>query len=226
MIWCVISGLAYGGLVTQGERSRTSREYDALLRANKLWQCMAQNPRLNGEQPHLCIDNGLTEPTIILVRVVGLLPETTLLVLKSWRGPFSAGRVLHAHAVAIIEPQYLFQAGDKDKELLILTGVFSNPDEAQDHIANPMASGVWPAAEAQPLMVALDEAVRRDQALRIDLALKKCLADASMHPKAESLNARCQAQARLDELLLSHTEYHPDVIAARAKLEKLKQAAL
>ena len=64
------------------------------------------------------------------------------------------------------------------------------------------------------------------QALRIDLALKKCLADAPTHPKAETLNAICQAQAHLDELLLRCTEYHPDVIAAREKLEELKRQAV
>ncbi len=230
LIWCVIGGLAYGGSLGPPERSRTSREYDALLRANKLWQCMAQNPRLNGGQPHYCIDYPvISEPMIILVRVVGTVRETTLLVLKSWRGPFSAGRVLHAHPVPIIEPQYFFQTGDKDKELLILAdpGVSSSDaDAGLNRIVNPPPSGVWPAAEAQPLMEALDEAVRGDQALRIDLALKKCLADASKHPKAEFLNVRCQAQARLDELLLSHTEYAPEVIAARAKLEELKRQAV
>ncbi len=196
LIACVISGLAYGGIAAPPEPNPTSREYDALLRANKLRQCMAQSPRLTGMPPHYCIDDPFLEPMIILVRVVEVDPEDgtpTLLVLKSWRGPSSAGRVLHAQPPSpITSPQYFFQAGDKDKKLLILAHPgFSDP--YADRIADPPPSGVWPAAEAQPLMEALDEAVRRDQALRIDLASKKCLADAAARPKAERLTARLSA---------------------------------
>ena len=69
LIGCVIGGLAYGGSLAPPERPRTSREYDALLRANKLWQCMAQYPRLPRAQPHYCIDYPVIhEPMIILVR--------------------------------------------------------------------------------------------------------------------------------------------------------------
>ncbi len=236
LIACVIGGEAYGGALTPPERPRTNREYDALLRANQLWQCMAQSPRLNGgPPPHYCIPaviptgkipDLIDEPMIILARVVGVGPEdATLLVLKSWQGSLSAGRVVHAPQPSpIIEPQYRFHADDG--ELLIFAHIFSHPGEPpSDQIGNPAPSRVWRAAEAQPLIEALDEAARWDRALRIDVDLKKCLADAAMHPKAESSNARCEAQAHLDELLLIHTEYDPGVIAAREKVKALDQAA-
>lgn len=239
LIGCVIGGSAYGGSLWQPERPRTGREYAALLEANKLWQCMAQNPRLNGgPPPHYCLESVtasvipslIEQPMIILARVVGSgevlglgeahsMPETTLLVLKSWQGPFSAGHVLHAQESRIATAQYGFHADDG--ELLIFAHIFSHPGEPpSDQIGNPHPSRVWRAEEAQPLMEALDEAARWDTALRIDLELKKCLADAATQSKAEALNERCQAQAHLDELLLSHTEYDPGVIAAREKLEE------
>lgn len=222
------------------------RQYDALLRANELWQCIVQSPRLRltGMQPDYCIDRYVSqESMIVLVRLTGLgevqpdprrapdfkVPDATFVVLRSWRGPFSAGGVLHVRGGPVLctgacgRPGYDFQAIGEELLILAHPGVFSDPDAARDRIIYPV--GVWPVAEAQPLMEALDEAVTRDQALRVDVALKQCLADASMHPKAESLNARCQAQAQLDELLLHYPKYSPEVVAARTKLEKLKQVA-
>jgi hypothetical protein len=78
---------------------------------------------------------------IILVRVLKLddpvspSPHATVLVLKSWKGPFSAGRTLHAGrpppdvCMGIncgIPEQYLFQPSG-DKELLIMTNSETEP---------------------------------------------------------------------------------------------------
>ena len=143
-----------------------------------------------------------TQQTIILVRVVEVGPVlpfawskpgyyATVLVLKSWKGPFSAGRVLHVVPADVCmranwDP-YLFQAGDN--ELLMFTGT-------QEPIV-AMKDSVWPAAESQALMRALDQAVKEELELqdpqtditraperhRVMLALKECFAEESIHPK-------------------------------------------
>jgi hypothetical protein len=97
---------------------------------------------------------------IILVHVVESTPPSTrakVQVLKSWKGPFPAGRVLHVEPPELCgsstcEP-YLFQAGD-DQLLIFLF-------DARDH--DPIAAWqgwVWSPAESQALIGALDQAAK------------------------------------------------------------------
>lgn len=144
--------------------------------------------------------------TIILVRVVELDPEDpatpTLLVLKSWRGPFPAGRVLHIEPADACEgncDSYGFQAvGD---ELLIFSGGTKEP------MLTPLQDWVFPAAESQALMGALDQAVKELQEelqdpqtditrgparKRVMHDMKECFANASMHPNGLDAYVTCQ----------------------------------
>ena len=104
---------------------------------------------------------------ITLVHVVeskpGATPEhtsATLQVIKSWKGPYSAGRILHVEEPTIVSCHaddcefYVFQPADK---ALLIVGF-----DARDR--DPIAawqSWTWPAAESQALMDALDQAVIR-----------------------------------------------------------------
>lgn len=105
--------------------------------------------------------------SIMLVRVIKLDPvdpsHATVKVLKSWRGPFSVGRILRVGVDAIMcggqitycSP-YLFQA--RDNELLI----YADPKEPLF-----ISQGwVWPAVESQALMQALDQAAKETQELQ------------------------------------------------------------
>jgi hypothetical protein len=107
-----------------------------------------------------------TEP-IVLVRVVEVGESVTMLVLKSWAGPYPAGHVLHTHSTyqgfavcngrADLCVKYYFQYGDKDKEFLIIDpggGGTEMPDEIPVY-----AAWTWPATESQALMAALDRAL-------------------------------------------------------------------
>jgi len=104
---------------------------------------------------------------IILVRVVeskpGETPEhttATLQVIKEWKGPYAAGRILHVHfetplVVSCAGPcksPYVFQPDDKE----LLIRLSSGTD--QDPIA-VWQGWVWSAAESKALMEALDQAV-------------------------------------------------------------------
>jgi hypothetical protein len=108
--------------------------------------------------------------TVILVRVIGFemlnsdensIPaHATMLVLKSWKGPFSAGDVLHTPKgfIAITgNPEdfisYPFQAGDQGKEFLIMDNGWPRPDILVRRYS------AWPAEKSQALMAALDQAV-------------------------------------------------------------------
>jgi hypothetical protein len=102
-----------------------------------------------------------TAQTVILVRVVNSNPVTDsagVKVLKSWKGPFSAGRVLHVEPPAICAggscKPYVFQAGDKELLIVVFDAKDREPIGAWD-------GWVWPAAESQPLIEALDKAVAR-----------------------------------------------------------------
>jgi hypothetical protein len=149
----------------------------------------------------------------MLVRVVQLTPHVGLtrdeiarnwvlrgrvLVLKSWWGAFSEGRVVQvAQAVAIgcsaaCVSYYPLHAGD---ELLIFT------HETEEPIYATMQSDVWPAAESQAELAALDRAVKERPELddpqaperyRVMVALKKCSAAASMHAKYENAYSPCK----------------------------------
>jgi hypothetical protein len=113
---------------------------------------------------------------IVLVRVEELTPpfigawgpsgapttgpsnNATLRVIKSWKGPYSAGRILHVEAPVIVSchqfdcTPYVFQPDDKE---LLITRL---GDRDQDPIA-VWENWVWPAATSQALMDALDQAV-------------------------------------------------------------------
>jgi hypothetical protein len=109
--------------------------------------------------------------TVILVRVIGfemLNPDensipahATMLVLKSWKGPFSAGDVLHTPKGFIQingNPEdvisYPFQAGDQGKEFLIMDN--GGPPPPDIFVGRYSA---WPAEKSQALMAALDQVV-------------------------------------------------------------------
>ncbi len=83
-------------------------------------------------------------------------PSATVLVLKSWKGPFSPGRLLHVEPPAVhVGPAecckpYIFQRGDN--ELVIFTAAREPIVLAPDQ--------VFPATQSQLLMQSLDQAVR------------------------------------------------------------------
>ena len=137
--------------------------------------------------------------TIILVRVVksdpvSPSPRAMVLVLKSWKGPFSAGRVLHVGpppegvilcAGAKCPPDmYLFRPSG-DKELLIMTD-----SETEPLMLSP--ESVSSGSESQALIRTVDQAVKQVQELqdpqtdiargperqRVMLDLKGCMAAA------------------------------------------------
>src|SRR5215469_17384772 len=102
-----------------------------------------------------------TVQTLILVRVVELNPSSTtsatLRVIKSWKGPYSAGRVLHVEAPVILACAgpclpYVFEPNDK--ELLIAT--FDENDRDPIVVWDGWA---WSTAESKikALMDALDK---------------------------------------------------------------------
>lgn len=113
--------------------------------------------------------------TIILVRVVSLemlnrewneIPEhPKMLVLKSWKGPFAAGDVLHTpegfifhHGKPDNNRFYHFQFEDQGKEFLIMS--LGGEKRAQEpDVIFVRRSWVWPAAKSQALIAALDQAV-------------------------------------------------------------------
>ena len=122
--------------------------------------------------------------TIILVRVIGfemLDPErnsvpahATMLVIRSWKGPFSAGDVLQtprgflgvtyngavlANGELVEDPMdrmdpYPFQSGDQGKYFLIMDNRGFPPDIWVGRYS------AWPAEKSQALMAALDQATR------------------------------------------------------------------
>jgi hypothetical protein len=99
--------------------------------------------------------------TIILVRVIELKPPSTsatVRVLKSWKGPFSTGRVLHVKEPEVLGcgdcESYTFQAGDKELLMVLFDPEDREPIPAWKH-------WVWPAAKSQALMQGLDQAVAR-----------------------------------------------------------------
>lgn len=150
--------------------------------------------------------------TVILVHVVestfppevhspDVFAHATVLVLKSWKGPFSTGRELQVAppggcAGSTCLP-YPLQAGD---DLLIFTQATAEPIFA-------MQGFVWRAVESQAAITALDQAVKEQLELqdpqtdvmrgpertRVMLALNRCFAEASAYPNDEYRYARCQA---------------------------------
>jgi len=100
---------------------------------------------------------------IILVSVVESNPSSpraTVQVVKSWKGPYSAGQTLHTEEPGLCSgplsscTPYQFQADDK--ELLIFVYDARYPDKILAAV-----QWVWSAAESptQVLMAALDQAV-------------------------------------------------------------------
>jgi len=69
----------------------------------------------------------------------------------------------------------------------------------------------------------LDKQLRSDQAISEAGASSPLLGPHGMTGGSDTLSRIQEAQARLDELLLKYTDRHPDVVAARATLEELKQ---
>jgi polysaccharide chain length determinant protein (PEP-CTERM system associated) len=69
----------------------------------------------------------------------------------------------------------------------------------------------------------LDKQLRSDQAISAAGASSPLLGAHGMTGGSDTLSRIQEAQARLDELLLKYTDRHPDVVAARATLEELKQ---
>ena len=115
-----------------------------------------------------------TAETIILVRVVESNPPSTsatVRVLKSWKGPFSVGRVLHVEGRGAVScrvaipgstgptwpttgscDSYTFQAADKELLIALFDAKDRDPIAAWD-------GSVWSAAESQGLIRELDQAV-------------------------------------------------------------------
>jgi hypothetical protein len=154
--------------------------------------------------------------TVILVRVVestfrgaadslpvSTFPSATVLVLRSWKGPFSAGHLLHAAppgfcagSRASCQP-YPLHAGD---EVLIFAQQTDDPIVASEY-------SVFRAAESKATMEVLDQAVKEQVQLhdpqtditraperqRMLLALTQCLAESSRHQGDGAFHSHCVA---------------------------------
>jgi hypothetical protein len=112
---------------------------------------------------------------IVLVRVLELEMQTapreyyaTMLVLKSWKGPFSAGRVLHTpKGYSLLGcnssgcDYYHFQFRDQGKEFLIMSfgGTISPDGTKPADVIGVFRKWAWPAERSQALIAALDQAV-------------------------------------------------------------------
>ena len=153
-----------------------------------------------------------TSQSVILVRVVEStfsavaggaddppFPTASALVLRSWKGPFSAGQLVHLVppyfcAGSNCQP-YPVQAGD---EVLIFS------QQARDPIT-VMQVNVFRAAESKSMMEVLDQTVRELQQLqdpqtdiaraperqRVLFALSRCLAESSRHQGDRMLQSSC-----------------------------------
>jgi len=95
---------------------------------------------------------------IILVRVVESRPRSSFArvqVLKSWRGPFPAGRVLRVEPPAACAGAgcvpYRFQAADTELVIFLF-------DATDRTTIVAWRDWTWPAAESQALIAALDQA--------------------------------------------------------------------
>jgi len=132
-----------------------------------------------------------------------------VLVLKSWKGPFSTGQVLHVGSIGGCAgppdccANYPLKAGD---ELLIFTPINQEPI-----LARPCDT--WPAAESTDLMAGLDRAVIEDRMLkdpqtdiaraperyRIMQALKECFMDGD--PNAPDGYTSCNRNMNVSALI-------------------------
>jgi hypothetical protein len=153
-----------------------------------------------------------TAHTVILVRVVestfpavadfspdSAFARATALVLKSWKGPFSAGRLLHiappGDCIGFSCLPYPLQAGD---EVLIFSQRTEDPIIAVEGL-------VFRAAESKSALEVLDRTVKEQLQLhdiqtdiaraperqRILLALNQCLAESARHQGDGSFQSRC-----------------------------------
>ena len=153
-----------------------------------------------------------TTQTVVLVRVVestfpavaNSAPDydfahATALVLKSWKGPFSAGRLLHITppggcAGSNCTP-YPLQAGD---EVLIFTQRTEDPITA-------LQGMVFRAPESQSMMEVMDQTVKEQHQLhdpqtdiaraaerqRVLFSLSRCLAESARHQGDRMLQPSC-----------------------------------
>ena len=157
--------------------------------------------------------------TIILVRVLEVGPQievdrkyVTMLVLKSWQGPISAGRVLHTpkgflfhHGKPDDNLPYPFQSGDQGKELLIIRCCRMLSSDSD--VIFVRRYWAWPAEKSQALMAALDQAVtdsmptdkagydvrlQKELATLKDAEAKLEVAQSNHAPQAEILGLRYQ----------------------------------
>jgi hypothetical protein len=153
-----------------------------------------------------------TAQTVILVRVVEStfpavadaaddppFPKASALVLRSWKGPFSTGLLLHLAppyvCVGFSCQPYPVQAGD---EVLIFTQGTRDP-------ITVIQGMVFRAAESKSMMEVLDQTVKEQQQLhdpqtdivraperqRILFALSRCLAESSRHQGDTTFQSLC-----------------------------------
>ena len=151
--------------------------------------------------------------TVILVRIVEstfptvpdlahnplFIPSASALVLRSWKGPFSAGLLLHLAppsfcAGSNCQP-YPVQAGE---EVLIFA------QQARDPIT-AIQGNVYRAAESQSMMEVLDQTVKEQHQLhdpqtdivraaerqRVLFSLSRCLAESARHQGDRMLQPSC-----------------------------------
>ena len=171
------------------------------------------------------------QSTIILVRVIGfemLDPErnsvpahATMLVIRSWKGPFSAGDVLQTprgyfnYSGALDDMvAYPFQSGDQGNYFLIM------PMQIEDQYIWVYRHSAWPAEKSQALMAALDQAVAdslpTDKAGYIERLRKALAALEDLTPKllaAQNTRAELVKQLPNDPVAL---------IRAQAEIEDLR----
>jgi hypothetical protein len=181
--------------------------------------------------------------TIILVRVVALAEvhpypwrpdltdtDATLLVRKSWKGPFSAGRVLHtvtgvvlcASPVNDCEP-YGFQFADKNKEFLIMAGADTERDRT--NVLFVRRDWVWPAAESQALMAALEQAVidsqPTDRAGYVARVQKEMAAAKDVEAKLQAALSNHAPEAEIDDLSTQLWGHRENAARWRSVLQQL-----
>jgi hypothetical protein len=181
--------------------------------------------------------------TIILVRVAELaeihpypswpdVTETsaTLLVLKSWKGPFSAGRVLHTKEALTCNGRvdycesYRFQFRDKDKEFVIMDFDDVTKVNRTNVLFVPRA-WAWPAAQSQALMAALDQAVidsqPTDRAGYVARVQKELAAAKDVEAKLQAALSNHAPEAEIDDLSTQLGGHRENAARWRSVLQQL-----
>jgi len=235
-------GVAAAAILTacSGELPMSPEEPEATY-TDQLPPCCGTPPEYLTHDPRI-----LDSPeagTIILVQVVelerqegdGLGLYAKMLVLKYWKGPFSAGEVLHTLKGYVACDgnrsscaQYDFQLGDRGKEFLIMSSAQQKrPDPNEISVGRYWT---WPAEESQALMAALDQSVadsmptdkagyaarlQKEEAAIKDVTTKLQVAASNHAPEAEIADLRTQLRGHRENasrfrIARDYLDKHPE----------------